>query len=118
MSNSRQRGNTYERKIVNELKDLGFKDVITSRAESRNMDAKKVDVFGKSLPVNIQCKNTKDNFKVADYYIENEEIFPDDKPLVIFHKKTKKANTKFITQGEYVYMKKSTFYDLLKHVEF
>lgn len=116
--NNRTSGNSYERKIVNELKDLGFSKVVTSRAESRNMDAKKVDVFGEGLPVNIQCKNTKDNFKVADYYIENEEIFPNDKPLVIFHKKTKKANTKFVSQGEYVYMKKEAFYELLKHVEF
>jgi hypothetical protein len=75
-------------------------------------------VFGEHLPVHIQCKNTKDNLKVADYYIENEDVFPKDKPVVIFHKKTKKAITKFITQGEYVYMEKSTFYELLKHIEF
>jgi hypothetical protein len=116
--NNRTAGNAYERKIVNELKDIGFSDVVTSRAESRNMDAKKVDVFGESLPIHIQCKNTKDNFKVADYYEENEEFFPEDKPVVIFHKKTKKAKTKFVTQGEFVYMTKEAFYKLLNYVEF
>ena len=117
MSNSRNRGNSYERLIVNELKNIGFKDVVTSRAESRNMDARKVDVFGSSLPVNIQCKNTKENFKVADYYNENEEFFPKDKPLVIFHKKTKKAKTRFMTQGEFVYLKKEDFYNILKQLQ-
>jgi Holliday junction resolvase len=114
MVNHRNRGNGYERTIVNELKEIGFIDVVTSRAESRNMDAKKVDVFGESLPVNIQCKNSKENFKVADYYLENQEIFPSDKPLVIFHKKTKKAKTRFMTQGEFVYMKKEDFYKMLQ----
>jgi hypothetical protein len=112
--NNRTAGNALERKIVNELKDIGYKDVVTSRAESRNMDARKVDVFGKSLPIHIQCKNTKDNFKVADYYRDNAEFFPDDKPLVIFHKKTKKAVTKFVTEGEFVYLKKEDFYLILK----
>jgi len=117
MRNNRNSGNAYERKIVNELKELGF-DAVTSRAESRNMDAKKVDVFSPEgsehpLPVFIQTKNTKDNFKVADYYSENESIFPKGKPLVIFHKKTKKSKTNFITQGEYVYLKKSDFYKLI-----
>lgn len=112
MRNNRTAGNNYERQIVNELKELGF-DAVTARAESRNMDAKKVDVFGKNLPIHIQCKNSKDNFKVSAYFEENEDIFPGDKPVVIFHKKTKKANKKFIKEGEYVYMKKEDFYKLL-----
>ena len=114
MRNNRTSGNAYERKIVNELKEIGFVDVVTSRAESRNMDARKVDVFGKSLPIHIQCKNTKDVFKVSKYFEENEEFFPEDKPLVIFHKKTKKAKTKFVTEGEFVYLKKESFYKLLE----
>jgi hypothetical protein len=120
-ANSRQRGNTYERLIVNEIKALGF-DAVTSRAESRNMDARKVDVFSPEgstnpLPIYIQTKNMKDNFKVADYYRENKQFFPKDKPLVIFHKKTKKAITKFITEGEFVYMEKESFYELLKKMK-
>ena len=113
--NNRTAGNNYERLIVKELKELGYGDAVTARSESRNMDARKVDVFGKSLPVNIQCKTTKDNFKVAEYYKENKDIFPNDKPLVIFHKKTKKNKLKFISEGEYVYLKKDDFYKLLKY---
>lgn len=114
--NNRTAGNNFERQIVGELKDLGFTDAVTSRAESRNMDARKVDVFGASLPVHIQCKNTQENFKVADYYAKNSEFFPPDKPVVIIHKKTKKAGVKFMTQGEFVYMRKEDFYEMLKKI--
>lgn len=118
---NRTAGNGYERAIVKELKELGF-DAVTSRAESRNMDARKVDVFSPEgsanpLPIYIQTKNLKDNFKVAEYYRENEQFFPKDKPLVIFHKKTRKVNTKFITEGEFVYMQKDKFYELLKRIK-
>lgn len=112
MPNNRTRGNNYERQIVNELKDLGFLDVVTSRAESRNMDNKGVDVFGHSLPVYIQAKNYT---KYPDSHsLLTSELLPTEKPTVIFHKKTKKANSKFMTQGEYVYMNKDLFYEVLK----
>lgn len=121
MRNNRTAGNNYELVIVNDLKAIGY-DVVTSRAESRNMDAKKVDVFspeGSSnpLPIYIQTKNMKDNFKVADYYEENKDVFPKDKPLVIIHKKTKKAKTNFLTQGEFCYMEKKTLYWMLEQIK-
>lgn len=120
-NNSRARGNGYEVSIVNELKAIGY-DAVTSRAESRNMDAKKVDIFSPEgsenpLPINIQCKNTKENFKVGDYYEENKDIFPKGKPLVIFHKKTKKAKTNFLEQGQFVYLQKSDFLEILKQLK-
>lgn len=114
--NNRTAGNQAERDIVVELRVLGFTDVVTSRAESRNMDAKKVDIFGESLPIHIQVKNTQMNLKVADYYEENKDIFPKDKPVVIFHKKTKKQKTRFFEQGSFVYMEKETFYSLIKMI--
>ncbi len=115
--NNRTAGNQAERDIVKELKELGYTDVVTSRAESRNMDAKKVDIFGESLPVHIQVKNTQMNLKVADYYEENKDIFPKDKPVVIFHKKTKKQKTRFYEQGTFVYMPKDVFYNMLKLIK-
>jgi Holliday junction resolvase len=56
----REKGNAYERKLANELTELGF-DVVTSRAESKNMDQNKVDLIDRSgkLPLNIQVKRTK-----------------------------------------------------------
>ena len=43
--NSRSRGNAYERRIAQELRDLGFTGVVTSRSESKRMDNAKVDLI-------------------------------------------------------------------------
>lgn len=112
---NRNAGNGYERLIVNELKGEGYEDVVTSRAESRNMDNKGVDIFGASLPVHIQCKNSKSWQDL--HKLLTSELLPDDKPTVVFHRKTKKANTRFVTQGDYVSMKKEDFYELLKQLK-
>jgi hypothetical protein len=112
-NNSRNRGNGYERDKVIELKKLNY-DVVTSRNESRLMDARKVDIFSplgveNILPFYIQCKNTTIK---PDYHVILNEM-PTDRIPIIFHKLTKKANTKFITQGEYVILKLEDFYKLI-----
>jgi len=43
--------------------------------------------------------------------------FPKDKPLVIIHKKTKKAKTNFIEQGQFVYLRKEDFFEILKQLK-
>jgi Holliday junction resolvase len=112
---NRTAGNNFERLIVNELKGQNFEDVVTSRAESRNMDNKGVDIFGDSLPVHIQCKCSKSYPKNHD--LLTSELLPTDKPTVVFHRLVKKANTRFVTQGDYVTMKKEDFYKLLGNGE-
>ncbi len=109
-SRNRTAGNNYERHCVNRLKKDGCLDVVTSRAESRNMDNRGVDIFGPSLPFHIQCKNTVKDVKYHD--LLNEERLPTDKPLVIFHKKTEKRGKVFRQVGEYVIMKYETFNSL------
>ena len=84
--NNRTAGNSYERKIVNELKGIGYSDVVTARAESRNMDNKGVDIFGNNFPYYIQCKNSKSTPKIHD--LMSSKLLPTDKPFIIFHKKT------------------------------
>ena len=116
MRDNRQAGNNYERKIVLELKELNF-DVVTSRAESKTMDNKKVDIFSplgvdNVLTFYIQCKNSKNK---PDYHKIITEM-PKDRTPVIFHKQTHKVNTTFVTDGEYVIMKKEAFYKLIKEI--
>ena len=113
---NRNRGNGYERLIVKELKELGY-DAVTSRAESRNMDNRGIDIFSppycsNPLPVHIQCKNTVINPHYED--LLTSELLPNDKPTVVVHRKTKKANSRFVTQGDYVIIKKNDFYNLIK----
>lgn len=112
---NRTAGNNFERKIVLELKELGFDDVVTSRAESRNMDNRGVDIFGMNFPYYIQCKNSKTYQKLHE--LITSELLPTDKPTLVFQRKTRKANTKFVTEGDYVSMKKEVFYEILKQLK-
>lgn len=116
---NRTAGLNFERQIVLEVKELGF-SAVTSRAESRNMDNKGVDIFSpigedNQLPVHIQCKNTTINPKYD--VLLSSELLPKDKPTVVFHKKTKKAKSKFMSSGDYVILKKEDFYNLLKQIK-
>jgi Holliday junction resolvase len=117
MASNRNRtaGNNFERLIVRELKELGYDDVVTSRSESKNMDDRGVDIFGPDFPYYIQCKNSKTYQKLHD--LITSEKLPKDKPTVVFQRKTRKANTKFVTEGDYVSMKKEDFYELLKKIK-
>jgi hypothetical protein len=109
-NNNRNRGNSYERACVNDMKEVGFSKAVSSRAESRNMDAKKVDICY-TEPFYFQCKNMVGNIKYEEILNEmpNTENFN-----VILHKRTRKAKTSFITTGEYAFMK---YADLLKIIK-
>jgi Holliday junction resolvase len=108
---NRTAGNNYERQIVNELKDLDY-DVATSRSESRNADNAGIDIVG-NFPYHIQCK-VYQHYPKLDELINNDrpERFQ-DKPIIVFHKKVRKANTKFITQDEFVSLRKEDFIKLI-----
>ena len=67
-------------------------------------------IEGKSLPYYIQCKNSKNK----PNYHELLTIMPQDRTPIVIHRQTHKANAKFITDGDYVIMKKSTFYNLIR----
>lgn len=113
--NNRTAGNNYERQIVNELKQLGFPEAVTARSESKNLDDQGVDICN-TPGYHFQCKNSKTNPKYTELlaampttlYTKDDVYFP-----VILHKKTKKAGTKFIPQGEFAILKKEDFYKLL-----
>ena len=89
---NRTAGNSYERKIVNEVKALTGETFVTSRAESRNMDNLGVDVF-------------------------NPKHFnPRLLPLIVFHNKVEKSTKNFISTGEYVIMEKREFYSIVQSI--
>lgn len=108
---NRSAGHGFERLIVNELKLLGFPEAVSARSESRNTDDLGVDVCN-TPGYNFQCKNTV----ITPNYHELITTMPQDPEVsnIIIHRKTKKANTKFITQDDYVLMRKSDFYKILK----
>ena len=77
---NKSRGSEYERKIANELRELGFTGVVTSRSESKTVDNNKVDIIdteGK-LPVSIQLKrtiNTPQYFKIREESTVDPDTF-------------------------------------------
>ena len=115
MNRNRTAGIRAEQKIVRELKDLGFDNVVTSRAESKNMDDKGVDIFQTpgskfELPCYFQIKKSINTPNIEECIVDL------DKPTVIIHTKVQKRKTRFFETGDYVYMEKDFFYKLLKDV--
>lgn len=109
---NRTAGHNYERQIANDLKELGY-DVVTARSESRNADNAGIDIFG-DFPYYVQCKVYKGYPKLNELINNERPKRFQDKPIIVFHKKVRKANTKFVTEDEFVSMRKEDFYKLLK----
>ena len=83
LKRNRTRGHDYERLIANELRELGFPGIVTSRLESKKMDDSKVDLVdteGK-LYFYPQLKAT---INTPDYFGIAKECPLKDKPFVIF----------------------------------
>lgn len=108
----RNKGHRYETKIAQELRDLGFTEVVTSRSESKSMDDKKVDLIDRSgqLPCYIQLKNT---VNTPQYHLIKKECPLKDKPFVIIWNKQIKKEKVFGSAGEVVIIDKDFFYKLL-----
>ena len=101
-------------KIIKELTALGFEGLKSSRSESKNLDADKIDIaetIPNTLPFYVQCKCTKNKPSYQD-------IIPNcprkDRPLVIFHNYQVNKEVNMGSIGEYVIMTKEFFYNLIK----
>jgi hypothetical protein len=89
--NQKQRGNRFERKIVNSFKKIGYKDAATSRMMSKHMDNLGIDLVG--IPYLVQCKygkqkgiNYSDVIKNITTNIKgNKEL--EKLPIIVFHTK-------------------------------
>jgi hypothetical protein len=108
---NRTAGHNFERLITTELK-IFFPGAVTARSESKNLDDLGVDVAN-TPGFQFQCKNTV----LTPNYHELITTMPQDATVknVVIHRKTKKASSKFVTQGDYVIMRKHDFYDLLEN---
>ena len=111
---SRRRGFAYERKIVNELKEItGDNDLCTSRSESKRLDDMKIDVAdpNHTLKFYVQIKCTQQTPAIDKL---NREVGKKDLPLCIFWNIQEMKEQKQISKGEYVIIPKKFFYDLIK----
>lgn len=98
----RTRGHAFERKIVNELIEIGI-DCCTSRLASKALDDMGVDIFIKDgTPINIQCKANNIHRNPIPVFKHMPE---DDNYNIVIEK--------VIGDGEWVYMSKKDFYEIL-----
>lgn len=111
---NRARGNGYERRLVNELKEITGNDKLcTSRSESKNLDNAKIDIADPDgvLPFYVQAKATKAVPAIKKIF---DEVGKKDLPLCIFWNAQESRETKQISKGEYCIIPKSFFYELIK----
>lgn len=111
---NRARGNNYERKLVNELKEItGNINLCTSRSESKSLDNAKIDIADPDnvLPFYVQAKATQAVPAIKKIF---DEVGLRDKNLVIFWNAQEARETKQISKGEYCILPKSFFYELIK----
>ena len=103
MKNGRNKGNSYERKLAKEFREMGFSDCKTSRYESKMLDDMKVDLTNTGF-FNVQAKAVE---RLSPTYHEIIKSMPKDSNYnVIFHKKNHK--------GEVVVMSKDDFYEIVE----
>lgn len=113
MANNKKRGNNYELECIKELQPYYKKKLHSTRAQSRNLDNQKVDITDQDLTLNInyQIKTTS----TTPNYLSILDTMPDDdKPNIIINRRTKKASTNFVKQGDLVVM---DFNDFLKFLQ-
>ena len=102
---NRTAGNGYELEFIKKIKHI-WENAVSSRFESRSLDAAKVDVVN-TPPFQFQCKKQMNtpSVKILDEMPEGNNV--------IIWGKTEKANVNFMLKEEYVIMKLETFIDLL-----
>lgn len=100
---NRSAGCSWERTIVQMLKDMGY-DAETSRYASRKADDSGVDIISEDFPLRIQAKISQNQPNCA-------KILEEKDCNVIFFRKVEKANKNFISQGDYAMLRLD---DLLK----
>lgn len=106
---SKSKGSKYELDVIKELTDIGYKGLVSSRSQSKNLDNAKVDIAETEdkLPCYCQCKATANTPNIEDI---SEACPLKDRPLVVFWKKQREGSI----SKEYVLMPKDFFYELLK----
>lgn len=110
-SRNRTAGHNWEREVIKDFVQLGYKDAVSSRYGSKQLDDAGVDVMN-TPPYSIQCKNES---KKVDYHTLLTNM-PGPVPVVM-HKFTQKSDGgRFVLKGKYAILKYDDFIALLSRV--
>lgn len=118
---NKQCGSTWERTLAQKFRELGFKDVITTRQGSRELDALKIDLMNSNtsaegrLPYNVQAKNVKGHLPYAKVIGE----LPKENNIinVVCHKMTEKKNNRFVEVDKFAILYLDDFLDMVKRLK-
>ena len=119
---NRSVGHKLERDIAKILREeVGYKDVVTCRSESRSRDNEKIDLINKNeavvgrLPYNIQCKSS---VKLIKYPLVLSEL-PKLKGItnLIIHQQTEKKGTIFKTKDKFAILYLDDFVEIMKKLK-
>ncbi len=108
------KGNSYERQIARELRELGFEGIKTSRSESKSTDDNKIDLIDINgiLPLGIQLKKTK---ATPSYFTIREQTTWNNDLFCILWNKQINGNINMKSIGECAIISKNLFYKLIKN---
>ena len=106
---SKKKGNNFELEIVHRLRELGYPNCGTSRNNSRELDAAKIDIYDDTLPCYIQAKYTQN---LPNYFTIRDDCKLKDKPFTLFWKKATKNGEQ--SPGTVVIVPVEYFYQLIK----
>lgn len=109
--NNRTAGHNWELACIKLLKHI-FPRAVSSRAESRNRDAAKVDICYTEF-LNVQCKNYSKCLKYDE--VLDEMPIEEGQMNIIFDRQTRKhKNGRFMKKGEYAHMHLEDFIKLIE----
>ena len=94
---ARTKGHNFELYLAKKFRENGFPDCVTSRSESRNEDAKKVDLCF-SGQWNVQAKNVE---RLGSIHKILDSMPKDSKVNVVFHKRARQGVTVSMTEEDF-----------------
>jgi Restriction endonuclease len=117
---NRSAGHSFELECVNKLREIGFKHVVTCRAESRSRDNQGIDIINKDegthgrLPYNVQCKSYTGKIayqKVLGIIPKVPEIIN-----VIMHRQTEKTEKRFVVRDKFAILYLDDFFKMAARI--
>ena len=85
---NRTAGHDWEREVINDLKDIGYSEAVSSRYASRETDDAGIDICN-TENLAIQCKNTTIN---VDYHKINQSMNTDKNKIIYYKNKDIEEN--------------------------
>jgi len=94
---AKAKGNAYELQIRDFFKELGWTNAVSSRAESKSMDDKGVDLCF-TVPFNVQCKAVEN---LGSPHKILARMPKDTNYNLVFHKKNRQGTVVSMTMEDF-----------------